>query len=94
MLAHFNCEAEPTPPESRASGAKGDYRPGSFFTTLGIVRGRVGLNTVWRLSAVSPSLRETSPEQHLTVSGACFHAMKALLLYPEFPDTFWSFKSV
>jgi hypothetical protein len=38
----------------------GDLRLGSFFTTLGIVRGRVGLNIVWRLSAVSPSLRETS----------------------------------
>jgi len=29
---------------------------------------------------------------HPTVSGACFQAINVLLLYPEFPDTFWSFK--
>jgi hypothetical protein len=54
------CEARPRPPESRELGANGDLRLGSFFTTLGIVGNRVGSNIVWRLSAVSPLLRETS----------------------------------
>jgi hypothetical protein len=62
------CEARSRPPESREPGANGDLRPGSFFTTLGIVRGRVGLNIVRRFSAVSPSLRETSGGQTIPLS--------------------------